>query len=193
MALSVLLPLLSGCSSGNLTMPSLDWLPSPTDWFSEEATVDQQISSAVSNGSSGCVELPAEALRKINWTRVPEIDIRVRNDEFEPMVITLRQGWPYIMTIHNRDFDDHGFHAPEFFESVSVIMTTIDGQRASNNCYDSVTVPPRKSAAIRLIAAVDGHYEFNDSSSIIPGFAATNAIGVINIELREDPLDKTMK
>ena len=54
-------------------------------------------------GATECKRISKKAQAKINWARVPAVDIRVRNDEFEPMIIRLRQGRPYILRIRNRD------------------------------------------------------------------------------------------
>ena len=75
----------------------------------------------------GCAEVSKKALKYINWTRVPEVNVRIRNDEFSPMIVRLRQGWPYILRIRNRDNKGHIFRAYEFFSKTAVIAASPQG------------------------------------------------------------------
>ena len=68
-----------------------------------------------------CAQVSKKALRQVNWTRVPQINMRIRHDEFEPMIVQMKQGWPYIFRIRNRDEEDHYFSAREFFRNMAVI------------------------------------------------------------------------
>ena len=140
----------------------------------------------VSSGPAGsdCQTVDAKALKYINWTQVPEVNVRIRQDEFSPMIIRLRQGWPYIIRIRNRDDDNQVFRAYKFFSKVAVIQTTIDGQKEDITCYGAVVIPARTTAEIRLVASVDGHYEFENSYfSLLSGFQGLPT-GVIIIEER---------
>ncbi len=53
----------------------------------------------VTQSIANCVQVDKEAVKRINWTKVPVVNVRVRLDEFSPMVIRLRQGWPYVFHI----------------------------------------------------------------------------------------------
>ncbi|MBC8337261.1 MAG: hypothetical protein H8E39_01085 [Alphaproteobacteria bacterium] len=132
-----------------------------------------------------CKEVSKEAVKRINWTKVPEVNVSIRHDEFSPMVIRLRQGWPYVFRIRNRDDDGHAFKAYEFFKNVAVIQSSVEGEVLDNPCLSALWVPSRQTAELRLVAAVDGYYEFED----LPFFALTGFYdgpqGVIIIEERK--------
>ena len=136
----------------------------------------------------GCEEVDAEALKRVNWTRVPEINIRIRHDEFSPMVVRMRQGWPYVFRIRNRDHTGHTFRADDFFNKVAVIEKFVGGQSQEDICFGSVWVPPRQTVELRLVAVVDGHYEFEDNPIYAFHGFMDGPNGVIIIEERSPRL-----
>ena len=77
---------------------------------------------------SSCAKIEQKAVKFINWTKVPVVNVRIRQNEYLPMVIRLRQGWPYVIRILNRDDYGHVFQANTFFSRVAVIKTTIAGK-----------------------------------------------------------------
>jgi len=131
-----------------------------------------------------CAEVSPQAIKKINWTRVPEVNVRIRNDQFEPMVIKLRQGWPYIMKIRNRDAGPHVFNSYGFFTNVAVNKITLNGKRIEQTCVAAIRIEAREMATIRFVAAIDGRYEFEDKSIDVPFVFSSGAAGVIEIEER---------
>lgn len=131
---------------------------------------------------SGCTTVNEKALTYINWTRVPEVNVRIRHDEISPMVIRLRQGWPYVFRIRNRDDTGHVFQANAFFRKVAVVQVSIGGKKKEDTCFSHLVIPARQTAELRLVAAVDGYYEYADSLIYNP-FAITPT-GVIIIEER---------
>jgi len=138
----------------------------------------------VINPVVGCEEVNPEALKRVNWTRVPEINVRIRHDEFSPMVIRMRQGWPYVFRIRNRDHVGHIFQAGDFFRRVAVIQARIGGREEEDTCFGSIWVPPRETVELRLVASVDGHYEFEDNPIFVLGGFMDGPNGVIIIEER---------
>ena len=46
--------------------------------------------------AANCKQISKRAEAKINWARVPEVEIRIRDGEFSPMVTRLQQGRPYV-------------------------------------------------------------------------------------------------
>ena len=66
------------------------------------------------------------SLPMVAWP-VLYFDIRIRHGEFSPMVLTLRQGWPYVLRIRNRDDRARMFAASDFLSKVAVIKTTVAG------------------------------------------------------------------
>ena len=132
----------------------------------------------------GCEEVNPEALKRVNWARVPEINVRIRHDEFSPMVIRMRQGWPYVFRLRNRDHTGHTFWADSFFRRVAVIQKSVGGEVEEQPCFGSVWVPPRQTVELRLVAVVDGHYEFEDNPVFFLGGFTDGPNGVIIIEER---------
>ena len=132
----------------------------------------------------GCAKVNPEALKHVNWTRVPEINVRIRHDEFSPMVIRMRQGWPYVFRLRNRDDAGHTFSAGDFFRRVAIIQKSIGGEVEENPCFGSIWVPPRQTVELRLVAVVDGRYEFEDNPVYIFGGFVDGPNGVIIIEER---------
>ncbi len=132
-----------------------------------------------------CPEVSEKAIKRINWTRVPEVDLRIRHGEFSPMVVRLRQGWPYVFRIRNGDDRGHAFKAYNFFANVAVIQTSIGGLIDDTTCYGAIWIPAHQTAEIRMVAVIDGHYEYEDLVlSLLSGFAG-GPDGVIIIEERK--------
>lgn len=152
------------------------------------AIVDKVASVAQDSfaGGGACKQISMKARAKINWARVPVVQTRVRNDEFEPMIFHLRQGRPYVLWVRNRDFRSHEFYAPDFFHQNAMVTISVDGQRLDDTCVDSVTIPPRQTAEIRMVAIVDDHYEFYDNPLPFPVVSALIPGGVIVVEERRD-------
>ncbi len=136
------------------------------------------------SGDRKCATVSEEDVRQVNWTRVPEVNMRVRNGEFEPMIVQLKQGWPYIFRIRNRDDKARVFAADDFFAKMAVLRITIDDKRQDNPCVSRITLPPRTTAELRLVAARDGRYEFEDTPVPVAGLFSTGASGVIVVEER---------
>ena len=93
-----------------------------------------------------CPTVSAKAVKQINWTQVPEIDLRIRHGEFSPMVIRMRQGWPYVFRIRNGDDVGHAFKAYDFLTNVTVIQTTFGGKIIEDaDCYGALWVSPHET------------------------------------------------
>ena len=132
-----------------------------------------------------CQKVSEKALKMVNWTQVPEVDLRIRHDEFDPMVLRLRQGWPYVFRIRNRDDYAHNFKAREFFSKVAIIDMTVGGIEIQERCFGTIRIPARQTVELRLIAVVDGFYEYEDTWIPVPYLFSTGTDGVIIIEERK--------
>jgi hypothetical protein len=153
---------LGGCGSSGFLIGS-SFLESMPAWPTLPSLADLPGWDVLSPfDPSDCAQVSKKALRQVNWTRVPQINMRIRHDEYEPMVIQMKQGWPYIFRIRNRDDKDHYFAAREFFRNMAVIHITVDGKRQDDTCISKLKVPARQTAELRLVAAIDGRYEFED-------------------------------
>lgn len=140
-------------------------------------------------GVADCKRISDRAEAKINWARVPEIELTVRDGEYTPMVTHLKQGRPYVLRIRNRDPETRVFRAQRLFESNAVIAVGVEGQRASETCIASVTIPTRQTAEIRFVAITDGTFEFEDNKILLPFVFSVGPSGVIVIEERRETAD----
>lgn len=134
----------------------------------------------------GCKQISKRAEAKINWARVPEIEIRIRDGEYSPMVTRLQQGRPYVLRIRNRDDSLRVFRARDFFKENAVIAAGVEGQRAEETCFVSVSIPSRQSAEIRMVAITDGTFEFEDNLVLLPFVLSAGPSGAIVIEERRE-------
>jgi uncharacterized cupredoxin-like copper-binding protein len=135
-------------------------------------------------GARTCATVDEADVRQVNWTRVPEVNMRVRDGEFEPMIVQLKQGWPYIFHIRNRDDSTRTFAADDFFAKMALVRITIDGKRQDETCVAKIKIPAGKSAELRLVAARDGRYEFEDTVVPVVGLFSQGASGLIIVEER---------
>ena len=131
-----------------------------------------------------CATVSPKALKRVNWTRVPKVNMRIRNNEYEPMIVQMTQGWPYAFRIRNRDDRDHSFNAERFLKSMAVIRVTIDGKRQDETCISSLEIPARATAELHLVAAIDGYFEFEDNWLPAATLLSGGADGVIIVEER---------
>jgi len=100
------------------------------------------------------------------------------------MVTRLRQGWPHVIRIRNRDDHGHVFQANTFFSRVAVIKTTIAGKVKEETCYGAIYVPAQQTAELKLVAVVDGYYDYEDSYLFISSVFSLGRNGVIIVEER---------
>ncbi len=130
-----------------------------------------------------CAEVNDDDVKRVNWTRVPEVNMRIRAGEFEPMIVQMKQGWPYVFRIRNRDDAAHTFTSRDFFANMAMIRITVDGKRRNDTCITKIKIPAKKSVEMRLVAAVDGRFEFEDRTGPITSLVLPKgASGVIIVE-----------
>lgn len=134
----------------------------------------------------GCKQISKRAEAKINWARVPEIELRIRDGEYSPMVTRLQQGRPYVLRIRNRDDSVRVFRSQDFFKSNAVLAIGVEGVRADDTCVASVSIPSRQSAEIRMVAITDGTFEYEDNLLLLPFVFSGGAGGAIVIEERRE-------
>lgn len=143
--------------------------------------------SGVSNFNvADCKMLSNRAEAKINWARVPERELRVRDGEYSPMVMRLKQGRPYIIRIRNRDDERRVFRAPSFFEQNAVVTIGVEGERAATTCVNAISIPARQTAEVRVVAITDGTFEFEDNAILLPYIMSAGPSGVIVVEERRE-------
>ena len=61
-----------------------------------------------------------EIIEAADWQMANTFEVRIRQNEFRPAIIRLKQGEPYIMLIENRDDITHILVAEEFFRTIAI-------------------------------------------------------------------------
>lgn len=109
---------------------------------------------------------PETVLQGVDWEDAQTVHIRIRQDEFRPMVVGLMRDRPYVLIISNGDSDSHGFRSPEFFRHVAIDQIRVNGEAMAERCITGLTLPAKASAEIRLVALLDGIYPFEDPDEL---------------------------
>lgn len=136
-----------------------------------------------------CKQISKRAEAKINWARVPDVELVVRNGEFSPMVTRLKQGRPYVLRVRNRDEENRVFRAQKFFEQNAVIAVGVEGVRSEQTCFAAVGIPARQTAEIRFVAITDGTFEYEDNEIMLPWVMSGGPSGAIIIDERRETAD----
>lgn len=110
---------------------------------------------------TGC---PEANLDNVDWSTARMIDIKIRQDEFQPMVIGLARDLPYVLRIRNADSSGHSFRSPTFFRQAGVAQITVDGEERTldGDCITGVSVPAEGAVEIRVVALLEGRYPFEN-------------------------------
>ncbi len=140
-------------------------------------------------GAVECKQISKRAQAKINWARVPQVELRVRDGAFSPMVTHLKQGRPYILRIRNRDDEVRIFRAGDFFEKNAVVAAALEGQRTTEPCIRAISIPARQTAEVRMVAITDGTYEYEDNFILLPFVMSAGPSGAIIVEERRETAD----
>lgn len=130
------------------------------------AAVGVMLAGCGSDGThetAGCVPDASGRAAAADWSTAQTIDVRIRQDDFDPMVIGLLRDHPYVLRLSNGDDDSHVFSAPNLFRTVVLDGLVIDGQPQPPGCYTRVAVPANTTAEVRFVPLLDGRYAFNDT------------------------------
>ena len=141
---------------------------------------------AVSNGvytefGAKCVDDSAERVAKVNWLEAETVDLRIRQGDYTPTIIRLRQDSPYVLRISNRDDRNRIFRANEFFGAIALAKVTMGEFKSEASCISAVVVPARETAEVRFVAVRDGRYEFEDNPFLYAKVVAGYGSGIISI------------
>lgn len=133
-------------------------------------------------GEVGFVNLPvardcppptrAEDFESVEWDRVRQIDVRIREGEFQPSIVRLHQGNGYIFRLNNRDDTERRFLAPKFFSKLKIESIVVGEKVVADSCVAGLAIPPLTVAQMRFVVQRDGRYEFEDTIFPLP-FAGT--------------------
>lgn len=141
-------------------------------------------------GDVGFVNLPvarncppptrAEDFENVEWDKVRQIDVRIRDGEFQPSIVRLHQGNGYIFRLNNRDDTERRFLAPKFFSKLKIESIVVGEKVIVDSCVAGLAVPPLTVAQMRFVVERDGRYEFEDTAFPLP-FAGVPS-GLIVVE-----------
>lgn len=111
-----------------------------------------------------CPTLDVIAMGGVDWAQASVVDVRIRQDEFSPMVIGLERNRPYVLRFSNGDDSPHTFYAPQFFATAAVDRVRVGDAEQPQRCSASVRVGPGDTTEVWLVALADGRYPFRDPS-----------------------------
>jgi hypothetical protein len=127
-----------------------------------------------------CDAVPPDVFEAVDWEAARRINVRIRHGEFDPSLIRLYLGRPYVMQIENRDRTSRRLQALGFFEAIYIhSLIRRDGTQAVS-CPWGIRVAPGEVAEVRFIAARDGRYEYGDD--LLPVIFGGIPEGIVHIE-----------
>jgi len=89
---------------------------------------------------------PAAATAQ-NWRKATPINVTVTDDRFIPARVTLKQGRPYVLRLHNSGTRKHNFSSDRFFKYARV--------RQSDSgwvVHNEVRLAPGQTARLHIVA-----------------------------------------
>lgn len=112
------------------------------------------------------------AVDGVDWAAATPITIRIRQNDFDPMVVSMRAGKPYTLTLVNGDDKVHAFVASEFFAETAVkSLEPAETPFTPGGLLVSVLLEPGATRKVELVPLRDGTYEFIDGVAgvFLPG------------------------
>ncbi len=111
-----------------------------------------------------------EKAANANWANAHKVTLSLRQNEFSPMIVHLKKGEPYSITVKNNDNNVVSFRADEFFANSSVAQLSEAKHEddmlpaAEKPLLVSFVVPPMGERTVNLIPVMEGRYEYEDAS-----------------------------
>lgn len=135
---------------------------------------------------AGCHPDGTGRLAGVDWAAAQSIDVRIRDGDFDPMVVAFVRDRPYRLRITNGDDGGHYFAAPDFFRTVAVDSVAVNDVATQPGCIDRVRIPGGGTAEIRLMALRDGRYDLDDTPLISldlgVGYVTGKGFGAVYVE-----------
>jgi hypothetical protein len=101
------------------------------------------------------------------------------------MVVGLTRDIPYVLHIRNADSSTQGFRSPAFFRKAAVAQIVVDGKArdVDGDCITGVSVPANSAVEVRLVALLEGRYDFENPSWLrLSYYEEGNGFGAIVVE-----------
>jgi len=140
------------------------------------------------DGAATAAPAEAAAAAAADWSLAFTRTLRVRQNEFTPLVLTLRTGQPYILRLENGDDASRAFSAPDFFEAVAVkSLSPADSGFEPGAALSAIDLPPGQTRELAFVPVRDGYYAFAGGWAV-PGLVGLGgAQGLIVIEAASRP------
>lgn len=104
-----------------------------------------------------------KAVDEADWSKAVDLSLRIRQGDFNPMVLSLRVGAPYRLTLVNDDDVVHSFAAAEFFAEAAVkSLEPTETPIKPGSALEVVLLEPGASRTVELIPLREGTYDFED-------------------------------
>ena len=130
-----------------------------------------------------CRSDASEQVEKANWDKMRQIGIRIRQGQYDPMILTMQQGKTYKLSISNGDWWPRGISSWDFLsDAVAVRRVSTGGEDHESTCIRSVWIPGEGEAEIEFVAIRDGRYDFKDALPAMDLHPSLPAAGVMVIE-----------
>lgn len=111
----------------------------------------------------GCPADAAERVKAADWATAETVDLRIRDDEFYPMVLNLRANSPYVLRITNTDDGKRTFRSSDLFESVAIAEASVAGETIERPCFFAINVPAESTTEVKFVTGLDGRYEYQNT------------------------------
>lgn len=128
-----------------------------------------------------CFVDPAKHTAGVNWTNAEVVQLRIRQDQFDPITIVLDRDKPYIIQITNADDIIRGFRASKLFRNVALAKIKIGSEEFSETCIDNIVVDGNSTGELHFVAVRDGHYKFDAGYGLHPFQPSVSGFGYITI------------
>lgn len=129
-----------------------------------------------------CFAEPAQHTDNVDWSKAEVVQLRIRQDEFDPITIVLNRDTPYVLRIENADNIIRGFRAAELFRNVALAKVEIGDTESVETCIDNIVVDGNSTGELHFVAVRDGHYKFDAGYGLHPFQPSISGFGYITIQ-----------
>ena len=126
----------------------------------------------------GCKK-PAED-SAVDWDSVHTQTIRIRHDEYSPMIMFLHQDKPAIVRFYNADDSFHDVWGPELFRALEVHEVQIGDGEPRTGCFTGVHIQAGEMATLKVVPRRDGRYTYHDS--FLPTLPIESPEGIVHVK-----------
>ena len=108
-----------------------------------------------------CFADPAQHTADVDWSKAEVVQLRIRQDAFDPITIVLNRDTPYVIRIENAADIIRGFRAAKLFRNVALAKVKIGDAESEETCIDNIVVDGNSTGELHFVAVRDGHYKFD--------------------------------